>query len=384
MARVLDRLGRGSYKHRWIVLVAWLLVLAAAAFGAVSSGLHLSNSFSIPGTESDRAQALVAERLGDQAAGVGSSSSSQAQDAEAPSSARVVVAAPEGESFLEGTGIQDVMTAIGPVAQAEAVAGVSDPVATQAVAPDGSVMYVDVQFTVGMEDVPAATTDALEDAADALEADGYEVALSVAVHRAPGAGRSHRGDRPGHRARRARRDVRSLLAAGMPILTALLGVGIGIAGVLSLSGITVISSATLTLALMLGLAVGIDYALFLLPGTASSWPTAWTAQSAGRAVGTAGSAVGFAGTTVVIALAALTVTGIPSWPPWASPPPPPSSSRSPSPSPCCPRSWASPASGCVRAAGRCGRPSTRARRATAGRAVTTHPIITLVVAPPCC
>ncbi|KQY46143.1 MMPL family transporter [Cellulomonas sp. Root137] len=313
MARVLDRLGRGSYKHRWIVLVAWLLVLAAAAFGAVSSGLHLSNSFSIPGTESDRAQALVAERLGDQAAGVGSNSASQAQDAEAPSSARVVVAAPEGESFLEGTGIQDVMTAIGPVAQAEDVAGVSDPVTAQAVAPDGSVMYVDVQFTVGMEDVPAATTDVLEDAADALEADGYEVALSGGPFTAPLelAGPT---EAIGLVVALVVLVVTfgSLLAAGMPILTALLGVGIGIAGVLSLSGITVISSATLTLALMLGLAVGIDYALFLLSRHRQQLADGMDPlESAGRAVGTAGSAVGFAGTTVVIALAALTVTGIP-------------------------------------------------------------------------
>ena len=98
----------------------------------------------------------------------------------------------------------------------------------------------------------------------------------------------------------------SLLAAGMPILTALLGVGIGVAGVLSLSGIANISSSTLTLALMLGLAVGIDYALFLaVPAPPAAAPTGWTrCESAGHAVGTAGSAVVFAGTTVVIALAA--------------------------------------------------------------------------------
>ena len=80
------------------------------------------------------------------------------------SSARVVVAAPEGESFLTGTGIQDVLTALAPVAQADGVAAVSDPVTAQAVAPDGSVMYVDVSFDVGVDDIPAATTTALEDA----------------------------------------------------------------------------------------------------------------------------------------------------------------------------------------------------------------------------
>ncbi|NUU17319.1 MMPL family transporter [Cellulomonas humilata] len=313
MARVLDRLGRGSYRHRWIVLVAWLLVLAAAAFGAVSSGLHLSNSFSIPGTESDRAQALVAERLGDQAAGVGSTSASQAQDVEAPASARVVVAAPEGESYLTGTGIQDVMTALAPVADAPDVAGLSDPVTSQAVAPDGSVLYVDVQFTVALDDVPTATTDALEDAASTLEADGYEVALSGGPFTEPLelAGPT---EALGLVVALVVLVVTfgSLLAAGMPILTALLGVGIGIAGVLSLSAVTDISSSTLTLALMLGLAVGIDYALFLLSRHRQQLADGMDPEtSAGHAVGTAGSAVGFAGTTVVIALAALTVTGIP-------------------------------------------------------------------------
>ncbi|GEL99441.1 MMPL family transporter [Cellulomonas terrae] len=313
MARVLDRLGRGSYRHRWIVLVAWLLVLAAAAFGAVSSGLHLSDSFSIPGTESQRAQELVAERLGDQAADVGSDSSMSAQQGGDTSTARVVVAAPEGESFLEGTGIPDVLAALAPVSGAEDVAGVSDPVTAQAVAPDGSVMYVDVSFGVGVEDIPDATTAVIEDAASSLEADGYEVALAGGPFTEP-LELAGPMEAVGLVVALVVLVVTfgSLLAAGMPILTALLGVGIGVAGVLSLSGITEISSSTLTLALMLGLAVGIDYALFLLSRHRQQLADGMTPEtSAGHAVGTAGSAVVFAGTTVVIALAALTVTGIP-------------------------------------------------------------------------
>src|SRR3954454_15543129 len=107
MARVLDRLGRGSFRHRWIVLVSWVVVLAAAGFGAIASGLNVSDSFSIPGTESQRAQELVAERLGKQAADGGYVSRRSAQSDVDTSSARVVVGAPTGESFLTGTGIQD-------------------------------------------------------------------------------------------------------------------------------------------------------------------------------------------------------------------------------------------------------------------------------------
>ena len=98
----------------------------------------------------------------------------------------------------------------------------------------------------------------------------------------------------------------------MTLLTALIGVGAGMAGLFALSGVVELTSTAPILALMLGLAVGIDYSLFitsryrqnLLDGLAPE-------EAAGRAVGTAGSAVVFAGATVVIALAGLSVVGIP-------------------------------------------------------------------------
>ena len=104
----------------------------------------------------------------------------------------------------------------------------------------------------------------------------------------------------------------SLVAAGLPLLTALLGIAISIGSITALSGFVDLSSTTSTLALMLGLAVAIDYALFIVSRyrhelAAGREPE----EAAGRAVGTAGSAVVFAGLTVVIALAALAVVGIP-------------------------------------------------------------------------
>ncbi|MCC6496716.1 MAG: MMPL family transporter [Propionibacteriaceae bacterium] len=104
----------------------------------------------------------------------------------------------------------------------------------------------------------------------------------------------------------------SLLAAGLPLLTAIVGLGVGVLGATVVGAFVPMTSVTTILAVMLGLAVGIDYALFLvnrhrqqlLAGTE-------LAESIGLASGTAGSAVVFAGTTVVVALAALTLTGIP-------------------------------------------------------------------------
>ena len=104
----------------------------------------------------------------------------------------------------------------------------------------------------------------------------------------------------------------SLLAAGLPLITALVGVGVGIGGAMALSGVVDMTSVTPALALMLGMAVGIDYALFILNRHRMQLAEGMAVRdSIALATGTAGNAVTFAGGTVVIALAALTITGIP-------------------------------------------------------------------------
>ncbi len=104
----------------------------------------------------------------------------------------------------------------------------------------------------------------------------------------------------------------SLLAAGMPLITAALGVVIGITGLTALSGVVELSETAPILATMLGLAVGIDYALFILARHKQNLAGGMqTRESVAQAVGTAGSAVVFAGLTVVIALVGLTVIKIP-------------------------------------------------------------------------
>jgi RND superfamily putative drug exporter len=104
----------------------------------------------------------------------------------------------------------------------------------------------------------------------------------------------------------------SLLAAGMPLLTAIVGIGVTIGGVLAASKFLVIGSSTPLLALMIGLAVGIDYGLFILSRHRNQLARGMTVEeSAATAVATAGSAVVFAGGTVIIALLGLLVVGIP-------------------------------------------------------------------------
>ena len=104
----------------------------------------------------------------------------------------------------------------------------------------------------------------------------------------------------------------TLVAAGLPIVTALVGVGIGALGALSLSGTVEMVSVTPVLGVMLGLAVGIDYALFIVNRHRRQLMDGYAVgESIALATGTSGNAVVFAGSTVVIALLALNVTGIP-------------------------------------------------------------------------
>ena len=104
----------------------------------------------------------------------------------------------------------------------------------------------------------------------------------------------------------------SLRAAGMPLLTALLGVAITVMLIFAATGLTTVSSTTPMLAVMLGLAVGIDYALFITSRHRDQLRDGMEPEeSVAEAVATAGSAVVFAGLTVMIALGGLAVAGIP-------------------------------------------------------------------------
>ncbi|MFD1214378.1 MMPL family transporter, partial [Arthrobacter sp. GCM10027362] len=104
----------------------------------------------------------------------------------------------------------------------------------------------------------------------------------------------------------------TLMAAGLPLLMAVVGVGVGVGGTLALSGVVEMSSISPVLALMLGLAVGIDYSLFIVNRHRTQLLAGMQLhESIGRATGTSGNAVLFAGLTVIIALAALAVPGIP-------------------------------------------------------------------------
>ncbi|WP_052850216.1 MMPL family transporter [Streptomyces avicenniae] len=291
MATLLYRLGRASFRRRGRVIALWLLLLALLGAGAAAFSGETSDDFTMPGTESQDALDAL-ERDFPQAAGAAGT---------------VVVAAPEGAALD-----QEMLAPL--VRDAAAIPGVvaaTDPFTTGAVSEDGRHALIHVQFDRAAEDLSAAQTEAFERVG--AEAQGLRVEHSSEALSEEGV---HMGatEVVGVLVAAVVLVVTfgSLVAAGMTLLNALVGVGAGMAGLFALSGAVELTSTAPVLALMLGLAVGIDYSLFLTSRYRQYLTEGMDPEEAvGRATGTAGSAVVFAGATVVIALGGLSVVGIP-------------------------------------------------------------------------
>ncbi|MGW1954454.1 MMPL family transporter [Streptomyces sp. NPDC001920] len=297
MAVLLHRLGRAAYRHRKLVLGIWFVVLAALITCVGVFGGKLDDRFTVPGTESQRALDTLGTTL-PEASGV---------------NAQIVFTAPEGGRVTDARFTAAIGGAEAAASKAPQVSAVMGPDVTGAVSADRSTAIVQVQYSVQRSEVRASSLDAIERAAEAAEHDGLRTSVGGSVYGSNGV---HIGPSEIIGVAVALLVLvvtfGSLLAAGMSLLPALLGVAVGLAGLLALAPAVSISSTAVTLALMLGLAVGIDYVLFILSRHRQQLARGTDPQeSAALATGTAGSAVVFAGSTVIIALAALGVIGIP-------------------------------------------------------------------------
>ncbi|MFJ1824814.1 MMPL family transporter [Streptomyces sp. NPDC088178] len=296
MATFLYRLGRFSFRRRRLVALLWVVVLAACAFAAAKAPTAPEDGFSMPGTESQKAFDLLDQRF--------PGGNSNAADA------RIVFVAPKGQKITAGPNKAAVERIVADVAAGSQVKGALDPFdMAGAVSKDGTTAYSTVSYDVRSTDLTDATTKALEDAAE----NGRDAGLTVELGGSALVPEGELGGTTELIGVAAAAVVLlitfgSLAAAGLPLLTAIVGIGVGVASIVAIG----MSTTTTTLALMLGLAVGIDYALFIVSRYRTERAEGHSAeQAAARAVGTAGSAVVFAGLTVVIALAGLSVVGIP-------------------------------------------------------------------------
>ncbi|MGW4395648.1 MMPL family transporter [Amycolatopsis nivea] len=298
MAPFLYRLGRLSFRRRILVAAVWALVLAAVGAGALTLSGKLSDSVTIPGTESQQAIDRLAEHFPQAAAGGGT--------------ARVAIAAPDGHKVTDPAGQAAVESVVGKLKSAPKVAAVVDPFQAKSVSPDGKLALAQVSYHVKGFELSDSDRQALLATGDHAKQLGYQVEYGGdAVQGIPATGATE-GLGVAVAAVVLIITFGSLLAAGIPLLTALIGVGVGMAGIMLASGSMELNSNTPVLALMIGLAVGIDYALFIVSRYRHELAEGREPEeAAGRAVGTAGSAVVFAGLTVIIALAGLTVVGIP-------------------------------------------------------------------------
>ncbi|MEW5538364.1 MULTISPECIES: MMPL family transporter [Streptomyces] len=299
MATFLYKLGRLTFRRRRYVALIWVALLALAGFGAASASTATSSSFSIPGTEAQRAFDLLEQRF------PGSSADG--------ATARVVFKAPEGEKVTDSANKSEITGIVKELQSgSDQIASVADPFEAQAVSQDGSTAYISVAYKVNSMELTDTTTDSLKDAGKDAQNSGMKVeiggdALQVMPH-------TGAAEIIGVAIAAVVLVITfgSLIAAGLPLLTALIGVGIGVSLITALATALDLGSTTSTLAMMIGLAVGIDYALFIVSRYRAELAEGREREeAAGRAVGTAGSAVVFAGLTVVIALVGLAVVNIP-------------------------------------------------------------------------
>ncbi|GAA2032773.1 MMPL family transporter [Terrabacter terrae] len=295
MATLLFRIGRFAFARRGLVASAWLVLLAVLAGVLLTLGAAPTSSVTIPGTESQRALEALAKEF-PQASGA---------------SGTVVVRAPQGQTVVAPASKPVLDGIVARAAKVPGVVAALSPLQTKAISQDGRYGLVTVQFAKTADELTADQRSAYEALGTAAPA-GW----SVAAGGEPLLATPEIGSTEGIGVLVALvvlvLTFGSLVAAGMTMVNALVGVGVGMVGLLIVGHAAVLSSVTPVLALMLGLAVGIDYSLFITSRYRHNLALGLDRQEAvGRAVGTAGTAVVFAGLTVFIALAGLSVVGIP-------------------------------------------------------------------------
>ena len=294
MSTYLYRLGRFAFRRRRIVALLWvgLLVLMGVAAGSLAE--ETTDSFDIPGTESMAALRLLEERFPEAAVD--------------GATARVVFVAPDGQNLTQPENEAALSAALDRLAQVPDVVNVTDPFQAGTVSPDQAAAFAQVDFGVT---VPAANEE-LTEAVEPARAAGLTVELGGEALTEEFEQGATELIGLGVAAIVLIITFGSFVAAGLPLLNAIIGIGVTISAVTAATSFVNLSSFTPTLAMMLGLALAIDYSLFIVSRYRHERSTGLAGEEAiGRALGTAGSAVVFAGLTVVIALTGLSVVGIP-------------------------------------------------------------------------
>jgi putative drug exporter of the RND superfamily len=295
---MLQRLAAWSYRRRRRVVVIWIVVLVAVSAIGSSAGPTYSQGFSLSGTESQRAADLLESRFPSRAGDEG----------------QIVFARAAGVSdpTLRAR-MSSLFARVAVVPGVNAVVSPYSPGGARQLSRDGTVAYATVQFDRRVADIPTHTLDTIRTLTDATARHDAETRIALG-------GRMFQEDRGigpaeliGILAALVILLVAfgSLLAAGLPILVALFGIGIGLAFVKLLSHVVTTPDFATQLASMIGIGVGIDYALFIVTRYRQGLTEGLEPERAVvRAIDTAGRAVVFAGCTVVISILGLFLMGV--------------------------------------------------------------------------
>ncbi|WP_040495620.1 MMPL family transporter, partial [Ilumatobacter nonamiensis] len=296
MSTFFYKLGRFAVRHRKAMLLGWLGVFVAIAVGSQVANTETSDSFTIPGTESQEAFDLLDERF----------------PAQSGTSGQIVFATEDGSPLTDSA--DAVNASLAEVGELDGVILVTNPFETGTISQDGSIGYADVRYSLETTDVGLDGVELLEETGAIAESAGVQVEFGGEVIQG-----NHEQHPPTSELIGMAVAVvvllfafGSVLAMGLPLFTAIVGLGIGLTSITLASAFIDLSSTAPTLATMIGLAVGIDYALFIVTRHRQNLSEGLSVEeSAARANATAGSAVVFAGGTVVIAISGLAVVGIP-------------------------------------------------------------------------
>ncbi|MFD9335614.1 MMPL family transporter [Streptomyces sp. NPDC060028] len=294
-------IARWCMRHRLVVVLLWLFALGGAAAGAATAGSAFSNDYEVPGTESSKAHALLREGF-----------HGQGGDTDT-----IVWRAPEHQRVTTPEVEQRMARALDTIAELPGVGSVAGPYGSgpenaTRISPDGRTAYAVITFDEQADSVPKSQAKAVVAAAKnpATEADGLQVELggrAIGLTEAPGA---HLAEVIGVAIAALVLFLAfgSLAASLLPIATALVSVGTAYFGITLLGHAMGVADFAPMLGTLVGLGVGIDYALFIVTrhrkGLGRGLPVE---EAAERAVATTGRAVVFAGATVCIALLGMLV-----------------------------------------------------------------------------
>ena len=300
MAGFLHRVGMFAARRKWVVLGAWLLVAVATVLVVRAFGSNTSNNLRLPGTDSQRASDLLTEKFPPQQNGSNPILFHTATGKVTDSKNKQAIE----ESHQAITKLDHVYSATDPFSQQGA----------PQISKDKQTAFIPVLLDVGGDELTEELAQSVLDAADP----GKEVGMQVAAGGSIGSELSEPATESSTVIGLVAAMIilaftfGSLVAMGLPIVSAVVGLLVGLSAIGLLGHVVNVPTVGPTLATMIGLGVGIDYALFLVSRHRTQRREGMGVhESIAQAVATSGSAIVFAGTTVVIALITLLVAGIP-------------------------------------------------------------------------